>query len=83
VNDFVAAMRHVAASERVVLVDHHARFIELGGGAFPAGLMADAFHPNAAGHAALALTLARALGIAPHDGRTVPLLEAQVSAALS
>ncbi|WP_311260211.1 hypothetical protein [Microbacterium sp. WCS2018Hpa-9] len=45
--------------------------------------MGDPFHPNAAGHAALALELANALDICPqHDrDRTLPLLEARVAMA--
>jgi acyl-CoA thioesterase I len=79
--EFADAVRAAAASEDVVLVDQHARFAELGGGGVPWGLMNDPFHPNAAGHAALALELATALGIGPAVSRAYPLLEAQVLAA--
>ena len=83
VAEFADAVRTVAASEDVILVDQHARFIELGNGGVPWGLMGDPFHPNAAGHAALALELANALDICPQPeaDRTLPLLEAQVAMA--
>lgn len=81
--EFADAVREVAASDDVILVDQHARFTALGNGGVPWGLMNDPFHPNAAGHAALALELARALDICPQPetDRTLPLLEAQVAAA--
>lgn len=79
--EFVAAVREVAASDDVLLVDQHARFTALGNGGVPWGLMGDPFHPNAAGHASLALELATALGIRPVPSRTLPLLEARVAAA--
>lgn len=81
--EFADAVREVAASEDVILVDQHARFTELGNGGVPWGLMGDPFHPNAAGHAALAFTLANVLGICPQPDRdrTLPLLEAQVAMA--
>jgi lysophospholipase L1-like esterase len=80
--EFADAVRGVAASEDVILVDQLARFTELGAGGIPWGLMGDPFHPNATGHAALAVELAHALGIrpAPERNRTLPLLEAQVDA---
>ncbi|GAA1232632.1 lysophospholipase L1-like esterase [Microbacterium phyllosphaerae] len=80
---FADAVREVAASEDVILVDQHARFTELGNGGVPWGMMNDPFHPNAAGHAALALELANALDICPQPGndRVLPLLEARVAAA--
>ena len=79
--EFADAVREVAASDDVILVDQHARFTELGGGGVPWGLMNDPFHPNAAGHAALALELATTLGLSPATSRTLPLLDAQVRAA--
>lgn len=81
--EFADAVRDVAASEDVILVDQHARFTHLGNGGVPWGLMGDPFHPNAAGHAALALELANALDICPppEADRTLPLLEAQVAMA--
>lgn len=81
--EFVAAVREVAASEDVILVDQHDRFTALGNGGVPWGLMGDPFHPNAAGHAALALELATVLGIRPifERNRTLPLLEARVATA--
>ncbi|MFJ4998701.1 SGNH/GDSL hydrolase family protein [Microbacterium sp. NPDC088619] len=81
--EFADAVREVAASEDVILVDQHARFTELGNGGVPWGMMNDPFHPNAAGHAALALELANTLDICPQPDRdrTLPLLEARVMAA--
>ncbi len=81
--EFADAVRDVAASEDVILVDQHARFTDLGNGGVPWGLMGDPFHPNAAGHAALALELANTLDICPQPDRdrTLPLLEAQVAMA--
>jgi lysophospholipase L1-like esterase len=81
--EFAAAVRAVAASDDVILVDQLARFTELGGGGVPWGLMNDPFHPNATGHAALAVELARALGIRPDPtrSRTLGALAAQVEAA--
>lgn len=81
--EFADAVREVAGSEDVILVDQHARFTDLGNGGVPWGMMNDPFHPNAAGHAALALELANALDICPQPevDRTLPLLEARVMAA--
>lgn len=81
--EFADAVREVAASDDVILVDQNARFTDLGDGGVPWGLMNDPFHPNAAGHAALALELATTLRIQPQadPGRTLPLLEARVRAA--
>lgn len=79
--DFAEAVRRVAATEDVILVDQFRRYAELGAGGVPWGLMGDPFHPNAAGHAALALQLADTLGIRPALSRTLPLLEAQVGTA--
>ncbi|WP_223623814.1 SGNH/GDSL hydrolase family protein [Microbacterium sp. EST19A] len=77
--EFADAVRAVAASEDVILVDQLARFTELGNGGVPWGLMGDAFHPNAAGHAALGLELANALGIHPPGSRTLTVLAAHVA----
>ena len=83
VAEFADAVRAVAASDDVILVDQLARFTELGGGGVPWGLMNDPFHPNATGHAALAVELAKALGIRPRPlhSRTLERLEGQVTAA--
>jgi len=83
IGEFAAAVREVAASEDVILVDQYARFAELGAGGVPWGLMNDPFHPNATGHAALALELADALGIRSEGprARTAALLEGQVASA--
>lgn len=79
--EFSDAVRAAASLDDVALVDQNARFTELGGGGVPWGLMNDPFHPNSAGHAALALGLTAALGIRPAASRALPLLEAQVAAA--
>lgn len=69
IGDFAQRIRDVAAREDVVVVDQHARFTEFSAGTGPGnegmpwGLLDDAFHPNAAGHALLALALARGLGL--------------------
>ena len=83
ISAFAEAVRRVAAAEDVILVDQYAHFAELGGGGVPWGLMNDPFHPSAAGHAALALELARVLGIAPEGprARTAALLEGMVGTA--
>lgn len=80
---FAEAVRQVAASDGVILVDQYARFAEAGNGNVPWGLMNDPFHPNAAGHAALALELGTTLGLREESARsrTFHLLEAMVTAA--
>ncbi|MFJ6428419.1 SGNH/GDSL hydrolase family protein [Microbacterium maritypicum] len=83
IGEFADAVRHVAASEDVILVDQYARFADIGAGGVPWGLMNDPFHPNTEGHAALALELAHVIGIRP-DGpraRTFALLEGMVATA--
>ena len=83
IGEFADAVRHVAASEDVILVDQYARFADIGAGGIPWGLMNDPFHPNTEGHAALALELAHVIGIRP-DGpraRTFALLEGMVATA--
>jgi len=78
---FAQATRDVAAAEGTILVDQFARFAELGNGGVPWGLMNDPFHPNAAGHKALALELATVLGLDPEASRVLPKLRADVGAA--
>ena len=78
--DFAQAVRDVAAAEGTILVDQFARFTELGNGGVPWGLMNDPFHPNATGHAALALELATVLGLDPVGSRVLPKLRADVAA---
>lgn len=82
-DEFADAVRAVAAADDVILVDQLARFTALGNGGVPWGLMGDPFHPNSAGHAALALELANALGFSPEPlrNRTLPLLAARVAMA--
>ncbi|UPL19117.1 SGNH/GDSL hydrolase family protein [Microbacterium aurugineum] len=68
IGEFAQAVREVAAREGVILVDQHAAFTAFSEGTGPGnddmawGLLDDAFHPNAAGHALLALGWADALG---------------------
>ncbi|MDF2510014.1 MAG: hypothetical protein K0Q52_3873 [Microbacterium sp.] len=83
IGEFAHAVREVAASEDVILVDQFSRFAELGAGGVPWGLMNDPFHPSATGHAALALELANVLGIRPEGprARTHALLEGLVATA--
>lgn len=83
VQAFATAMREVAAEAEVILVDQLASLTARGEGDIPWGLMADPIHPNATGQAAIMIELARALGIrpSPEHSRTLPLLEARVSAA--
>jgi lysophospholipase L1-like esterase len=77
---FAQAVRDVAAAEGTILVDVFARFAELGNGGVPWGLMNDPFHPNATGHAALALEVATVLGLDPSGSRVLPKLRADVAA---
>jgi len=84
--EFAQAIRDVAAAQGTVLVDQYARFAELGAdktNGVPWAFMGDPFHPNAAGHAVLALGLAEALGLAPEPERDRVLagLRAQVAVA--
>lgn len=82
IGEFVAVIRAVAAHDDVLLVDNFARFAELGSGGMPWGLMNDPFHPNAAGHAAIALELAATLGLTPTaPSRTLLGLQGRVAAA--
>ncbi|UNK70695.1 SGNH/GDSL hydrolase family protein [Microbacterium sp. H1-D42] len=62
---FAQAIRDVAAAEDVILVDQFAKFTELGHGGVAMNLLHDPFHPGAAGHAVLALEIARVLGLQP------------------
>jgi len=78
---FAQAIREVAAVEDTILVDQFARYAALGGSEVPWGLMNDPFHPNAAGHEALALELATVLGLDPAGSRVLPKLRADVAAA--
>jgi lysophospholipase L1-like esterase len=84
--DFAQAVRDVAAAQDAIVVDHFARFTVLGEGrqgGIPWGLMNDPFHPNATGHALLALGIAETLGLAagPARDRVLPFLRAVVQAA--
>jgi len=86
---FAQRIRDVAAREGVVLVDQHARFTEFSAGTGPGnegmpwGLLDDAFHPNAAGHALLALEWARTLGLDARaaESRVLADLTARVAVA--
>lgn len=84
---FASVIREVATREEAVLVDQHSFFTEFSAGTGPGneetpwGLLDDAFHPNAAGHAAIALELARALGIDSVESRVLTDLAARVAGA--
>ncbi|KJL21910.1 SGNH/GDSL hydrolase family protein [Microbacterium azadirachtae] len=77
---FAQAVRDVAVAEQTVLVDIFTRFADLGNGGVPWGLMNDPFHPNATGHAAIALEVATVLGLDPSGSRVLPQLRADVAA---
>lgn len=84
--DFAQAVRDVASAADVILVDQFARFTAVGEGrqgGIPWGLMNDPFHPNAAGHALLALDIAETLELTagPERDRVLPLLRTLVHAA--
>lgn len=84
--EFAQAIRDVAAAQDTLLVDQYARFAELGvekTNGVPWALMGDPFHPNAAGHALIALALAQALDLTPSADRdrVLPVLRARVNAA--
>lgn len=78
--EFAQAIRDVATRDDVILVDQFARFTELGGDGIAAGLLNDPFHPGAAGHAVLALELARVLGLRPGPERDRVLPDLDVRA---
>ncbi|MFD4371138.1 GDSL-type esterase/lipase family protein [Streptomyces sp. NPDC058486] len=52
--DYAQIMREVAAEQDVVLIDHHAHWLEVGGGTAPLGLLGDGLHPDQRGHLVLA-----------------------------
>lgn len=86
IGEFAQAIRDAAAEEQVILVDQHAVFSDFSAGTGPGnegmpwGLLDDAFHPNAAGHALLALELARVLGLGnPAGSRVLTDLSARVA----
>lgn len=88
IGEFAATVREVAAREDAILVDQHAVFASFSEGTGPGnegmpwGLLDDAFHPNGAGHAAIALELARALGLGSvAESRVLTDLTARVAAA--
>lgn len=85
--EFADAMRAVASDEGAILVDQFASFAAFSRGTGPSnegmpwGLLDDAFHPNAAGHALMALELARALGLDAEGSRVLTDLAARVAVA--
>ncbi|MGO2520556.1 MAG: SGNH/GDSL hydrolase family protein [Microbacterium sp.] len=87
IGEFAQVMRGVAERASVVIADHYTFFAEFSAGTGPGneatswGLLDDAFHPNAAGQAAIALQLARALGIDVTDSRVLTDLTARVAVA--
>ncbi|MFK3677106.1 SGNH/GDSL hydrolase family protein [Microbacterium sp. NPDC090218] len=87
IGEFAQAIREVAAREEAILVDQHAAFAAFAEGTGPGnedmpwGLLDDAFHPSAAGHALLALGWAEALGFDVSDSRVRVDLAARVAVA--
>lgn len=61
--EFAQAVRSIATRDDVILIDQFARTMELGGNDIEGGLLSDAFHPDAAGHAVLAREIASELGL--------------------
>ncbi|WP_226533586.1 SGNH/GDSL hydrolase family protein [Microbacterium paraoxydans] len=87
IGEFARAVRDAAVREGAILVDHHAAFTAFSEGTGPGnddmswGLLDDAFHPNAAGHALLALGWADALGFDDPSSRVRTDLAARVAVA--
>lgn len=88
IGEFAEEIRAVASREQAILVDQDALFTSFSAGTgprnegMPWGLLDDAFHPNAAGHAAIALELARVLGLgAVAESRVLTDLTARVAVA--
>ena len=87
IGEFAQAIRDVAARDGVVLVDQHAAFTAFavgtgpGNDGMPWGLLDDAFHPSAAGHALLALGWVDALGFDAPDSPVRMDLAARVRVA--
>ncbi|KAB1866290.1 SGNH/GDSL hydrolase family protein [Microbacterium algeriense] len=87
IGEFAQAIRDVSTREGVILVDQFAAFAEFSAGTGPGnddiawGLLDDAFHPGAAGHALLALGLAEQLGLDLPDSRVRTDLAARVALA--
>ena len=87
IGEFAQAIRDVAARDDVILVDQHAAFTAFSAGTGPGnedmawGLLDDAFHPSAAGHALLALGWAAVVGFDAPDSRVRTDLRARVAVA--
>lgn len=81
IGEFAQAIRDVAAEEGVIVVDQYERFAGLSVGTGPGnediawGYLDDAIHPSAAGHAVLALEIARTLGLAERAPQSVVLTD--------
>ncbi|HEX2175977.1 MAG TPA: SGNH/GDSL hydrolase family protein [Nocardioidaceae bacterium] len=56
-------VRGLAATEHIVLVDHHAHWLESSDGTAPDAWLSDDIHPNATGHLEMARTLFERLGV--------------------
>lgn len=84
---FAQEIRDVAAREQALVIDQYALFAKFSAGTGPGneempwGLLDDAFHPSAAGHAALAYELARVLGLGASPSRVLADLAARVAVA--
>ncbi|NJI59358.1 SGNH/GDSL hydrolase family protein [Microbacterium oxydans] len=87
IGEFAQAIRDVAARDGVVLVDQYAAFAEFSAGTGPGnegmpwGLLDDAFHPSAAGHALLALGWAEVVEIGGAGSPVLADLAARVALA--
>lgn len=87
IGEFAQAIRDVAVQEGVILVDQHAAFAAFSQGTGPGnedmawGLLDDAFHPSAAGHALLALGWTETLGFDLPDSPVRIALAARVAVA--
>lgn len=76
---FAEATRRVASEQNTILIDVYAQFARAGEGHRSNtawGLLNDPFHPNAAGHATIALEIAQGLGLADDSSRTITHLRA-------
>ncbi|MFE0651980.1 GDSL-type esterase/lipase family protein [Streptomyces sp. NPDC059534] len=72
--DYARIMRDVAAELDVVLVDHHAHWLETGGGTVPLGLLGDGLHPDQRGHLQLAKKMIRDLRLFDPASRVCSLV---------
>lgn len=67
---YVDVVRTLARERDVMLVDHHAHWLDAGGGTAPSRWLDDPIHPNGPGHLEMARTIFRRLGILDPDSPT-------------